>query len=75
MANGCNSCAAKHLGEDVKRLGVSWECAEGISRQDLTFIVKDPDLCRVVRAWGQLKPKLRDVIASLVDVALDGFAE
>lgn len=71
MANGCNSCAAKHLGEDAKRLGVSWECADGIPGQDLTFVVKDPDLYRLVEAWDKLKPKLRSVITSLVDASLE----
>ena len=75
MVNGCNSCAANVLGEGVKRLGVSWECANGISGQDLSLVVKDPDLYRVFKAWGQLKPKLRDAIASLVDMALDDCAE
>ena len=71
MANGCNSCAAQQLQEGAKRLGVSWECADGISGQDLTLVVKDPELYRLVEAWDQLKPKLRDVIASLVDVSLE----
>jgi len=69
MANGCNSCAANHLGEDAKRLGVSWECANGISGQDLSFVVKDSELHAIVKAWPKLDQKLRDVLASLVEMA------
>ena len=69
MANGCNSCAAKHLGEGAKRLGVSWECADGIPGQDLTFVVKDLELHAIVKAWPKLDQRLRDVLSSLVEMS------
>ena len=71
MANGCNSCAAKQLQEGAKRPGISWECADGICGQDLTFDVKDPELYAIVKAWPKLDQKLRDVLAKLVEMAQD----
>lgn len=62
---------SKTLGSRCKNFGSGLGCADGISGHVLTFVVKNADLHRLFEAWGELKPKLGSVIASLVDAALD----
>ena len=39
-------------------MGVRREFLKGKTRQELTFVVKDPDLYKIVTAWPKLKPQL-----------------
>ena len=50
-------------------MGVLREFQRGMKRQELTFVVKDPELYAIAKAWPKLDQKLRDVLASLVEMA------
>lgn len=67
--NRCKSIDANGLANGEKRLGVFWECADGRSRHDLTCIVTDPQLSKIVKAWPEIDHRLRDVLVSLVEIS------
>ena len=71
MANGCNLLPDKYLKKGAERLGVLREFQRGKKPQDLTFVVKAPELYAIAKAWPKLDQKLRDVLASLVEMAKD----
>ena len=52
-------------------MGVRWEFLAGKTRQELTFVVKDPDLYKIVTAWPKLDQKLRAIIVSLLEMSRD----
>lgn len=69
MANGRKSLPDNYLEKGFERLGVLREFQRGKKRRDLTFVVDDPELYALAKAWPKLSSQVRAVIMSVFELS------